>query len=233
MLERRLFFSLIVLVSILPLSGCDNEEKRAQAFADFLQTRMLDRPGVHIPILSDEERAAIGHFEADFAIIKGFNDDLTVAAREVGAAIRPLPQMRSPLELPKYRADLNNVRAFFPRAGVGVEAALAKAREARAKLSQPAVVKDKFDAAFDQMVTAPANALRDIIPLAAPALDDEIALADFIEAHKTDLKAVGGLLQATKPELRKEMQSIVDDYVARVEKVTAARRKLERAVQGY
>ena len=232
MLDRRLFFSLIVLASILPLSGCDSEEKQAQAFADFLQTRMLDRPGVHIPILSDEERAAIGHFEADFEIIKGFNDDLTATARGV-RAIRPPPQMRSPLELSKYRVDLNNVRAFFPRAGVGIEAALAKAQEAHAKLRQPAVVQVKFDAAFDQMVTAPANALREIIPLTAPALDDEIALADFIEAHKADLKAVGGSLQATKPELRKEMQSIVDDYVARMEKVTAARRKLERAVQGY
>jgi hypothetical protein len=233
MLGRRKFLSLFGLAALSTLAACgDHEAERAQAFAKFLQDRILDRPGVHIPILSAEERDAIGHFEADFAILKGFNDDLSASVRSFADALHPAPINVQPLDLPKYRPDLVKAREFFPAAAAGVDSALAKAQSARAALKQPDAVKAKYDAAFEQIVMRPANALRDLIPLAIPAMDAEIAIADFMEAHKADFKAVGGQLQTSKPNLRKQLETLASDYAAKFAKMQTARDKLEATVQG-
>jgi len=226
--------ALLAFAVALPLAGCgDKEAEQAKAFADLLQTRILDRPGVHIPILNDEERDKIGHYAEDLAIFKGFNDDLSATAQNIGKAMNPAPQNVAPLDLPKFKPDLVAARDFFPRVVPGMDSALSKAENLRGKLHQPEAVKAKFDAAFEQLMTRPANALRDIAPLAVPALESEIGIADFIDAHKPDLKAVGGQLSASKPALRKQLEMLLSAYAANFAKVKEARRKLELAVEGH
>lgn len=230
----RKFLAFLAFAIVLPLAGCgDKEAERAKAFADLLQTRILDQPGVHIPVLSDEEREKIGPYADDLAILKGFNDDLTATALEFGKAMHPAPQNVQPLDLPKYRPDLVAARDFFPHAAAGVDSALAKAEVLRGKLHQPDEVKAKFDAAFAQLVTRPANALRDIAPLAVVAMDSEIQIADFIDAHKADLKVVGGKLATSKADLRKQLDALFATYTERFAKVQASRRQLELAVEGH
>jgi hypothetical protein len=225
---------LALFAVVLPLTGCgDKAAEQAKAFADLLQTRILDRPGVHIPILNDEEREKIGHYADDLAILKGFNDDLTATTQEIGKAMHPAPQNVQPLDLPKYKPDFVAARDFFPRAVAGVDKALVKAEDLRGKLHQPEAVKAKFDAAFEQLVTRPANALREIVPLAVPTMDLEIAVADFIEAHKADLKVVGGQLSTSKPALRKQLEALYSAYATNFAKVQESRRKLEIAVEGH
>lgn len=233
LLSRRKLLRLLASPFILPLAGCgDREADRAKAFADFLQKRVLDRPGVHIPVLSDEERAAIGPYEADFAILKGYNDDLSAAMHEFGDALHPAPKNVPPLDLPQYKPDLLKARDFFPRASAAVESAFAKAQAARAQLKLPELVKAKYDAAFDQLVTAPANAMSELVPLAIPAMNSEIAIVDFIEAHRAELKAVGGRLHASKPAIRKQLEALLSDYSVNFAKVEESRRKLALAVEG-
>ncbi len=228
----RKFFALFAVV--LPLMGCgDKQAEQAKAFADLLQTRILDQPGVHIPVLSDEERAKIGPYADDLAILKTFNDDLTATMQQFGKAMHPAPQNLQPLDLPKYKPELVAARESFAHAAAAVDSALAKAEASREKLHQPEPVKAKFDAAYAQFVTRPADALREIIPLAVPGMDSEIAVSDFIEAHKADLKLVGGQLSASKPALRKQLEALFWAYAANNAKVQESRRKLELAVEGH
>jgi hypothetical protein len=223
----------LVAFAAAPLAACgDKEADQAKAFAELLQSRVLDQPGVHIPILSDEEREKIGHYADDLAILKGFNDDLGATAEKFGKAMHPAPSNIAPLDLPKYRSDLVAARDFFPKAAAGVGGALAKAEGKRANLRQPDAVKVKFDAAFEQLVSRPAKCLGDIVPLATPAIESEIAVADFIDAHKADLKVVGGKLASSKADLRKQLEALYANYMERFAKAQAARRELELAVEG-
>jgi hypothetical protein len=225
------FLALIAVV--LPLTACGNKEAdQAKAFADLLQTRILDQPGAHIPVLNDEERAKIGPYAEDLAILKTFNDDLAATTQQLGKAMHPAPADVAPLDLPKYRADLLAARDFFAHVPAGLDDALAKAEASRAKLHQPEAVKAKFDAAFARLVTQPANALREITPVAVPALNSEIAVADFVEAHKANLKAVGGKVTLSKPALRKQWEALLLAYAADAAKVEQARGKLQLAVEG-
>jgi hypothetical protein len=229
-LSRRKLLPLLASPFILSLGACGDDHTRA--FAEFLQKRVLDRPGVHIPLLSDEERVAIGPYDADFAILKGYNDDLSAALRDFGDALHPAPKNVPPLDLPQYKPDLLKARDFFPRASAAVESAFSKAQAARAQLKLPELVKTKYDAAFDQLVTAPANAMREIVPLAVPAMNAEIAVVDFIEAHRAELKMGGGKLLVSKPGLRKQLEALLANYSASFAKVQESRRKLELVVQG-
>lgn len=102
-----------------------------------------------------------------------------------------------------------------------------------ANSKQPATVKLKFDAAFDQVVIRPEKALREIIPLAIEALDTEIAIADFLAAHKADVTSVGNQLRASKPNVRIQLESLFTTYSAITTKVNEARRNLDLIVEGH
>jgi hypothetical protein len=99
-------------------------------------------------------------------------------------------------------------------------------------LHQPELVKAKFDAAFQQLVVKPADAMRAIAPLGAEALDAEIAVADFIDAHRADLQDVGGQLATSKPAVRKQLDSLFANFREKYAKIPEARRQLELAVEG-
>jgi hypothetical protein len=230
----RKFLAILAVALTLPLAGCgDKEPERAKAFAELLQTRLLYRPGVHFPNLTDEEREKIGHFSDDLAVLRTFDDDLTAIMRDLAKSIHPAPANVQPLDLPKYRPDFVAARSFLTGVSAGVDSVLAKAQGAREKLHQPEEVKVKFDAAFEQMVTQPASALREIIPLALPTLDSEIEIADFVDTHKADIKAVGGQFSVSKPAVRKQLEALVATYAERQAKVQTARRKLELVIEGH
>ncbi len=225
---------LLVFAALPLLSACgDHEADQAKAFADLLQNRVLENPGVHIPILSDEEREKIGHYAEDFAVLKSFKDDLNAAGEKFGKSLNPVPANMSPLDFPKYRGDLIAARDFFPNVSAEFQSAEAKAEAARGKLHQPDAVKVKYDAAFAQLVTRPTKAFRDLVPLVPPAIESEIQIADFIDAHKADLKSVGGKLATAKPELRKQLEALFAIYLERQAKVQTARRQLELVVEGH
>jgi hypothetical protein len=60
-LNRRAFALTGTLVLALATAGCfDNEPQQRRAFIAFLQTRIIDKPGLHIPIMSDHDVADFG-----------------------------------------------------------------------------------------------------------------------------------------------------------------------------
>src|ERR1700690_2693584 len=77
-LSRRLVAFAGVLVLTLGLAACfDNEPAQRAAFIKFLQTRIIDKPGLHIPILSDKETADLGPTYVDqYRIMSGFHHEM-------------------------------------------------------------------------------------------------------------------------------------------------------------
>src|SRR5262245_47680448 len=59
-----------LLVLALAIAGCfDNEPEQRRAFITFLQTRIIDKPGLHIPIMSDKEVADFGPYAGHYRIM--------------------------------------------------------------------------------------------------------------------------------------------------------------------
>ena len=64
------------------VAGCDNEPAQRKAFIEFLQARIIDKPGLHVPHLTPDEAKSFGPYADQYAIITDFNDrlDRSVAA---------------------------------------------------------------------------------------------------------------------------------------------------------
>src|SRR5476649_1305504 len=75
--SRRLFALATIIMVALPLAGCfDNEPEQRRAFIAFLQKRIIDKPGLHIPILSEKETADLGSYAGQYRIMNGFHHEL-------------------------------------------------------------------------------------------------------------------------------------------------------------
>jgi hypothetical protein len=233
MLSRRAFVRLAGSIAAAPLVGCGaSEDEQARAFADFLQRRILDRPGVHVPILNAEESAAIGHYVSDYAVLERFNNDVDATLSKVGAALRPFPRDITPLELPDYRDYIVAGRDFANEIVPALDSALARAGESHAKLKQPDIVKAKYEAAYDQFITRPAAALRAAGVLMSATADAEFALVDFVAAHRADLTMAGDQIQASTLELHAQLQPLLANWTASVAKANEARGAYERVMLG-
>src|SRR5215469_6459699 len=73
--RRPVAFASALLVVFL-LTGCDNEPAQRKAFIEFLRTRIIDKPGLHVPHLTPDEAKSFGDYAKQYAIITDFNDGL-------------------------------------------------------------------------------------------------------------------------------------------------------------
>ena len=68
----------VALVGVaLGLAACGGDEPaQRKAFIEFLQTRIIDKPGLHIPIMSDQDVANLGPYADQYRIMNGFHHEL-------------------------------------------------------------------------------------------------------------------------------------------------------------
>jgi hypothetical protein len=76
--KLRLAPMLIVIAAGLAACG-DNEATQRKAFIEFLQSRIVAKPGVHVPKPTSEETASFGDYAQHYAVIADFNTALDQA----------------------------------------------------------------------------------------------------------------------------------------------------------
>jgi hypothetical protein len=99
-------------------------------------------------------------------------------------------------------------------------------------LKQQDVVKSRFDQAFERIVVTPQKLMREVIPPSLGLLDSEIAIADFVIAHQADIVVSGNTLQVAKPDVRKELQKLLDAYSAKIPQLKELHRKVDSLTNG-
>jgi hypothetical protein len=65
-----------VLLIAFGLAACDSEPTHRKAFIEFLQTRIVDKPGVHVPKPNAEQSAAFGPYAKHYEVITEFHAGL-------------------------------------------------------------------------------------------------------------------------------------------------------------
>jgi Protein of unknown function (DUF3053) len=74
--SRRAIFLFALVGFALSLAGCGEEAAQRKAFIQFLQTRIIDKPGLHIPIMSDQDITNFGPYADQYRIMNGFHHRL-------------------------------------------------------------------------------------------------------------------------------------------------------------
>jgi hypothetical protein len=235
MTHARLSYARVAVVLLLAATGAiacgDSEATQRKAFIDFLQTRIIAKPGVHVPKLTEQETAAFGPYAAHYAVIADFNAGLDEAVskpmqRALTAAPRSLDQLaaRRP-EIAEIKGGMGALRGALDRQ-------LAMADAARAALKQPDDLKPVYDAAYERDVTQPAKAFAEIFPDVDDAMASILAFADFLDQNREKVKVEGSTIRVTDPSVQARVQSLIDAMRAKQQAIQKAQQRLRDVVRG-
>jgi hypothetical protein len=229
--QRALIWAFTVMLA-LGVSACSSEATERKTFIEFLQTRIVDKPGVHLPRLSPAEEKSFGEYSKHFAVIRDFNAAMDSKVTGPMRVLLGKGMPRSMPEIMSRRADLATLRetSVMLRASTGVE--LAKANTERAALKQPDDLKAVYDKAYARTVTEPAEMVNEFMPAVEATLASAEKLAAYLEAHKDQVKFRGSMMEVSDPKVLAEANVLVAQMTAKNEEIMAAQRKMNTMMSG-
>jgi hypothetical protein len=217
----------------LVLAGCfDDEQAQRKAFIEFLQTRIIDKPGLHIPIMSDQDVANFGPYADQYRIMNGFHHQLEAAVSGDFVRAMQIGSPRSVEDLVQHRAMLPIVTQGMAKMKTAVDKALADADAAHAALKQPPDLKVVYDKAYEHMVTKPANVIRELIPIMVSGLPVIEKLAAFLDEHRNAIEYRGGMPFTRDARLRPQLDALMQEAVRVSEASNEGKRKLRAMAEG-
>jgi hypothetical protein len=225
---RAAAFALLALA----LAGCNDEPAERQAFITFLQTRIIDKPGLHVPHLKPEEEKSFGDYAKQYAIITDFNDGLDKSVAKPMAEAINRGTIRSLNEVVTRHADFIAARDGIEQLRGAIDKQLATADAAHAALKQPDDLKPVFDKAYERDVTIPAKTFADIFPDLSQALTAVVDLGDFIEQHKDKVTINGPTIETTDRALQPQLQALLDALTAKNDAIAKAQEHLRLVMNG-
>ena len=236
-IRRRRLPALLLAVGMLPavlaIAGCsDREAEQRKAFVEFLQTRIIARPGVRVPTLTEDETKRFGPYAQHFAIIREFNDAMNRSVSGPMADLIGKSSVRSLQELMQKREALATVREGATRLRAAVELELKKADTARGALKQPDDLKPIYDAAYAKTVSEPAKLFIDVFP----ALDRTLAAAQdmiaFLDRNSAKVKLSGNAIEVSDAALKRELDELLARLAAEARTIQETQRKLQAMIRG-
>ncbi|MNS93894.1 hypothetical protein D3C72_1280920 [compost metagenome] len=231
---KSLFRPFLMLVAALPLmlAACgDKEPEQRAAFTQFLQTRIVDKPGVRVPKLTDDETKAFGDYAAQYAVITDFNAGMDASVKPL-SGIMQKGAMRSLGDIVSRRDDLKTVKAALADMGEALKAQQAKADAAHAQLKQPADLKPVYDKAYEKTVSLPADTFRDVLPQLNATFDSSLKIADYVEANKAKIEITGPVVKVSDPAVQAELNQLLQDLNAQAKNVQQAQTRMQALMLG-
>jgi Protein of unknown function (DUF3053) len=225
-------FLLLALALPLVLAACGNKEpEQRAAFMQFLQTRIVDKPGVRVPQLTDEEKKSFGDYAAQYAVITDFNAGMDASVKPMGSLMQK-GAVRSLNDVIARRDDIKTVQTALKDMGEALTKEQGKADAAHAQLKQPDDLKAVYDKAYDKTVTVPANTFREVLPQISGTLDSSLKVAEYVEAHKTQIDLSGPAPRVQDPTVLAELNKLLQELSAQAQKVQQAQNRLQAVMLG-
>lgn len=223
--------AIFTLILALPLSACGpSEPRQRQAFIDFLKARILNKPGIHLPVPTTEERKSWGPYAVQFDVIADFNHELDKISRVTFGDFSSLAaNARTIGSLAGHRSEIVQVRDAAGAFPDGIKRQLEVANAARAAFPpQPNDLKAVYDAAYERDVSAAAFWI-EAMPALQQAMASYLALIDFLEQHKGSVTVEGPMVSASDPKLLPrltELMKAMNDNAAKCNALFARAQKL-------
>ncbi|MBV8449494.1 MAG: DUF3053 family protein [Hyphomicrobiales bacterium] len=226
-------FLVVGLLAAFGLAACgDDEASQRKAFTEFLQTRILDKPGLHVPKPNDEQMKAFGAYAKDYGIILSFNEGMDKNVTSQMEQVFKKGMVRSVAELMTRRADITTAMEGMRALRAAIDAELAKADAAHAALKQPDDVKPVYDKAYERTVTAPASSFKDVFPAVDGAFQAAQNFVSFLDQHHDGIKIEGNSIQTNDPKLNGEINRLINALNQNSQAVLEAQRKLQATIRG-
>jgi hypothetical protein len=220
------------LVCACLLSACSNEEAQRKAFMEFLQTRIIDKPGVHVPVLKDEDRKVFGDYSAQYAVMQNFHESLNKRTEEsLNTAMKQM-NISSMGQAMQRREDIQSAQKVLNELPALISEEQAKADDVRKSFQQPEDLKAVYTKAYDRVVTQPAEAMKSMMPVASETLTATLEALDYIHAHQNVIKVNGAMIEVSDPAIQKELNTRLQALNAKAQATMQAQRKMVAIIYG-
>lgn len=228
----RLAGACLLAVS-LALAACGSKEpEQRAAFIQFLQTRVLDRPGVRVPKPTDEQKKPFGDYAQHYAVIADFNEAMNKSVSQPMDAVIAKGSPRSIGDIVARRDDIRTARDGVKQMRTALDDNLARADAAHAALKQPDDLKAVFDKAYEKTVTLPATTFREVFPALDAVLGGAVRIGDYIEAHRAQIQLSGNAITVNDAKVQNELNAMLQELNGHASAIAAAQRKLRTVVTG-
>ena len=230
---RRLgALSLLVAFSLV-LAACGSKEaEQRKAFTEFLQTRVLDKPGLHVPTPTPEEKTAFGDYAQHYAVITDFNEGMNKSVSQPMSQVMAKGALRSIADLASRRDDLKAAKEGLAGLRTALDQQLATADAAHAKLKQPDDLKQVYDKAYERTVTMPAATFKEVFPALDTVFDSALTIGDFLQQNKSKIQVSGTSVTVTDPAVQAELNKMLQQLNGQSAAINAAQRKMQAMVRG-
>jgi len=228
--------AVFVAVAVLGLAACgDNEPQQRQAFIKFLQTRIIDKKGLHIPIMSDENVKNFGPYADQYRIMNGFHHQVDAGLSQDFSRAMAASQPRSLEELVARRDMLPKLKDMMARMASDLDKAKAEAEAdaAHAALKQPPDLKAVYDTAYDRMVTQSAATIRELATMMHEQLPVLEELANYVADHRAVISYSAGMPVTKDREVRAKLEVLLRSAGEVAERSEEGKRKLRKMVESY
>ncbi|RUR68011.1 DUF3053 family protein [Variovorax guangxiensis] len=231
-IQRLGAMSLLVAFS-LALVACGNKEaEQRKAFISFLQTRVLDKPGLRVPVPTAEEKASFGDYAQHYAVITDFNEGMNKSVSQPMTQIMAKGALRSIADLPARRDDLKAAKDGLGGLRTALDQQSARADAAHAQLKQPDDLKQVYDKAYAKTVTTPSATFKEVFPALDTVFDSALAIGDFMEKNKSKIQISGSSIAVTDPTVQAELNKMLQQLNGQSAAINAAQQKMQAVVRG-
>lgn len=228
------YFTYLMLLTLawMGLAGCSNEQDERKAFIEFLQTRIVDQPGLRVPKLTADEQKSLGQYSAQYAVIGDFNDRMGQAFNAASPAIQTMASLSTPQELMNGQARIGEARDALAKVKGQLAGELAQTQAAHAKLEQPDDLKPVYQTAFDKTVSKPSELMLKVLEQTDGILAEAQKFAVFLESNQASLNFVGSQVEVTDPKLLEALNTHLGALNEKRQKLMALQGELGAMVGG-
>jgi hypothetical protein len=226
------FAALVMLAAGLAACG-DSEADQRKAFIDFLQTRVIQRIGVHIPVPTPGENSSFGPYAAHYAVITDFvNNPVMAAIGEKIEKVMKTASLNSLQDLVDHRAEYRAVSDELRKLREAINTELAKTDAAKAALKQPDDLRAVYDKAYEKLVTAPVRGFNEVLPIVDEIAAASLKLGDYINANRDRITMSGKSLAGKDAQTVRELNELVRALTAYAPRYQDAQRRLRIILTG-
>jgi hypothetical protein len=232
-ITRRIALTITTLALAMALAACGGgEADQAKSFQEFLQTRIVEKKGVRMPRPTEEQRASFGRFAADYDVIVKFNDAMSDSMGAKLPDIMRRGNIMSISQLVERKADVAAAKEALTEVSRTMEAALAEANAARAKLNQPESLKAVYDQAYTRLVTTPAETVPSVWKALDNALGLSLEMANFLDANRAKFTFNGPMVQTSDRKLLEEFNKHAQAMQGAAQSINDAQRTMRKLIEG-
>lgn len=216
----------LMALTVFMLGACgDNEPEQRVEFKRFLQSRIIDKPGLEIPTISVQQHEDFGLYARHYAIIWNFHQTVDKGMKRLSKTLQK-SALHSYDQVLTRRSDLDSCMQEVVKMRLALDEALRSADLSKAQVIQPVDLVPVFDKAYEKTVRVPARSLAEVLSVIDAAWGDFIAFSDFLRKHGDQIVVQDSVFWAKTPALERQLDAFIDRLDERGQEVLDAQEQL-------